>query len=97
MTLPADWLAYIAAQEREQAKRPETAPARPRPVKRMTSNRQRRAESGTRNVVKATYQEVNEWNQAQTIDPTTTTFTTNLGGSCEPDRPHGKSTQPRNP
>jgi len=83
--------------EREVAQRPEDAPKRARPVKRMTSNRQRRAESGTRNTVKGIYQDVNQWNQAQTIDPSKVEFTTNLGGSCEPDRPHGKSTQPRNP
>jgi hypothetical protein len=93
--LPADWAAYMAGLERDIAKRPENAPGRSRPVKKMQSARQRRASTGTRSSVKSIYQDVNEWNQAQTIDPTKTTFTTNLGGNCEPDAPHGKSTQSR--
>jgi hypothetical protein len=93
--IPADWLQYMAEAEREIAQRPQESPKSARPIKRMVSARQRRAESGKNNAVKAIYEVPNHWNQAQTIDPNKTTFTTNLGGNCEPDRPHGKSTQSR--
>jgi len=93
--LSADWLAYMAGLERDIALRPQDAPKKGRAIKPMQSSRQRRALTGTRNTVKAIYQPVNEWNQAITIDPDSTEFTTNLGGNCEPDSPHGKSTQPR--
>jgi hypothetical protein len=93
--LPADWEEYVAKAEREIALRPQESPKAARPIKKMTSSRQRRALSGTGNAVKAIYQPMNQWNVAITIDPSKTTFTTNLGGNCEPDRPHGKATQSR--
>jgi len=85
----------MANAEAEIKKRPQESPKSARPIKRMVSARQRRAESGKGNAVKAIYETPNQWNEAQTIDPSKTTFTTNLGGNCEPDQPHGKSTQSR--
>lgn len=93
--LPADWEEYIAQTERTISSRPSDAPKKPPAVKRMTSRRQARAEHQTGNATRAIYQEPNNFNVAITIDPEKTTFTNNLGGSCEPDRPHGKSTQSR--
>jgi hypothetical protein len=93
--LSADWLEFMAKAEREIASRPEGYPKPARPVKKLVSRRQRQALSGSGNTVKAIYTAPNMWNQAQTIDPNSTTFTTNLGGNCEPDNPHGKSTRSR--
>jgi hypothetical protein len=93
--LPADWEEYLIAAEKELKRRPDHSPKSPRPIKRLVSARQQRAQAGKANTVKAIYDGVNQWNQAQTIDPDKTTFTTNLGGSCEPDAPHGKATGSR--
>jgi hypothetical protein len=93
--IPADWLEFMAKAEADIKKRPEHSPKPARPVKKMQSQRQAKAMSGTGNTVKAIYTTPNQWNQAQTIDPNSTTFTTNVGGNCEPDRPHGKATNSR--
>jgi hypothetical protein len=90
--LPADWEEYMAKAERELAQRPQGSPKKARPVKKMMSPRQLRATQGTRSTVKAIY---GESGRAQTVDPTKTTFTNNLGGNCEPDAPHGKATGSR--
>lgn len=99
MTIPNDWqcfvLEYVAAAEAELKRRPDHSPKPARPITKLVSRRQRQALSGTGNTVKAIYTAPNQWNQAQTIDPDSTTFTTNVGGNCEPDKPHGKSTQSR--
>lgn len=94
--LPADWQEYVAKVERELASRPQGAPKKARPTKKMMSPRQLNAMKGTPSTVKAIYDGDKKYNQAQTIDPNSSTFTTNLGGNCEPDSPHGKSTQPLN-
>lgn len=94
--LPSDWIAYLAEAEAEIKRRPETAPKKARATGRLLSTRQRRAETGTRNSVKAIYQETSQFNVAQVVDPAKTTFTTNLGGNCESAQaPHGKATQSR--
>jgi hypothetical protein len=93
--LPPDWLEYVASLERDIASRPEHSPKKPQGVKKMVSPRQRAALSSTRNQIKAIYQPINGYNQAITVDPSSTEFTTNLGGNCEPDRPHGKATGSR--
>lgn len=92
--LPADWLEYIAKAEREAGKRPENVPARPRTTKRMVSRRQRIAESQTNNTIKAMYQDESQWNTTP-IRSDQDGLTLNVGGSCEPDSPHGKATQSR--
>lgn len=87
--MPNDWLRYVAAKEREISERPADAPKKPQGVgkgrggQRLVSKRQAQAEKGQRNTVKAIYEEPNRFNQAQTIDPTKTLFTSNLGGNCE--------------
>jgi hypothetical protein len=93
--LPKTWLEYMAKAEQDIKRRPADAPKKPRATGRLESPRMRRAQTGTRNTVKAIYDTPNGYNQAQVIDPKTTTFTTNLGGNCEPDGAHGKDTRSR--
>jgi len=94
--LHADWLTYIRDMEREIASRPSDAPKRARAITPMTSPAQRRALGQTRNAVRAIYQEPNEWNGAL-IRPQgrSVPFTTDIGGNCEKDIPHGKDTRSR--
>jgi len=92
--IPADWLEYMAKAEKEISQRPPDAPGRPRAIKKQTSNRQRIALSQTRNTIKAMFQSESQWNQTP-IRSDTKGLTLNVGGSCEPDSPHGKSTQSR--
>ena len=93
--IPADWLDYMAQAEREQSQRPENAPAKPRPAKRLVSRRQRIVESQTNNTIKAMYKDESDWN-ATPIRSDTKGLTLNIGGNCEPDNNfHGKSTQSR--
>jgi hypothetical protein len=91
--LPADWEEYVARLEREQKKPPPEAPRAPRRLRRMTSLRQRDAESQTRNSVKAIYS--TDFRPTPTAKKGTK-FTTDLGGNCEdPNYPHGKETRTR--
>ena len=64
--LPKDWLEYVAAAERD-IKKPSDPPKRRQPkIKRMTSRRQRTAESQTANTVRAVYQPESKWNATPT-------------------------------
>jgi hypothetical protein len=93
--LPSEWLQYIAKKEAEIKQRPADAPKKPQVQKgRMMSARQRIASSQQRNTVKAMYQPESEWN-ATPVRPDTKGLTLNVGGTCEPDPPHGKATQSR--
>jgi len=65
--LPADWLEYMAAAER-QIKQPPVPPKRRQPkVTRHMSRRQRIALSQSINSVKATYQPESKYNQTPTL------------------------------
>jgi hypothetical protein len=92
-TLPADWLEFVAKLEARAGQRPPEAPAKSRPLRRMTSPRQRLAETQTRNRIRAIY--------TKEFIPTPiakqgTVFTTDLGGNCESKQtPHGKDTRER--
>jgi hypothetical protein len=96
--LPADWQQYVAQKSREIGQRPENAPKKPQGVgkgvggRRLMSRRQAAAFAQTANPVRAIYQEVNEFNQAQ-VRKNRKGFTTDLGGNCEADIPHGKRTR----
>jgi hypothetical protein len=96
--LPADWQQYVAQKSREIGQRPGNAPKKPQGVgkgvggRRLMSRRQAAAFAQTSNFVRATYQEPNEFNQAQ-VRSNRKGFTTDLGGNCEADIPHGKRTR----
>jgi hypothetical protein len=96
--LPATWLQYVATKSREIAERPETAPKKPQGVgkgaggRRLMSRRQAAAFAQTGNPIRAIYQEVNEYNQAQ-VRKDRKGFVTDLGGNCEADIPHGYRTR----
>jgi hypothetical protein len=94
MSIPDQWLTYMANAERELALRPIGSPKKVKATGRLESPRMRQANRQTRNGVKAIYQEPNQYNQAQ-LARGDERWTTNLGGNCEPDLPHGKSTQSR--